>query len=187
MKREARAGAAVNNARFEIEDTWTLSFGKRLDKVVRMAYFDWLTESLRAKLDEEAVGQAVALRGYFQMAEDHGLLIPVLASAVAMAETWFATREPTLYAQGGVRQGSVSVLAAFPNGRTAVLSSDLARGPSEKPAVTLLLIGNHGSMQFADQPGNDGLAVDLGPSHHPRRQRIAELIEESLRKGAPAS
>ena len=157
--------------------------------VVRVAYIDWLTESLRAKLNEQAVGEPVALRGYFQIADDHGLLIPTLAAAVAMAETWFGSRGPTLYAQGGAQQGSVSVLATFPNGRTAVLSSDLARGSAgdaEGPAVTLLLIGNHGSMQFTDRPGSDGLAVDLGPSNDRDQQRLAAVIEDSLRKGAPA-
>ncbi len=152
-----------------------------------MAYIDWLTDSLGAKLAEQAVGEPVALRGYFQIADDHGLLIPTLAAAVAMAETWFGSRGPTVYAQGGVEQGSVSVLATFPNGGTAVLSSDLARGGAEGPSVTLLLIGNHGTMQFSDRPGSDGLAVDLGVSNNADQQRMAAFIEDSLRKGAPAS
>ncbi len=155
-----------------------------------MAYIDWLTESLRAKLAEQAVGEPVALRAYFQIADDHGLLIPTLASAVAMAETWFGSRGPTVYAQGGAQQGSVTVMATFANGGTAVLSSDLARGAAgaaEGPSVTLLLIGNHGTMQFDDRPGSDGLAVDLGVSNNADQKRIAALIEDSLRKGAPVS
>ena len=155
-----------------------------------MAYIDWLTESLRAKLAEQAVGEPVALRGYFQIADDHGLLIPTLAAAVAMAETWFGSVGPTIHAQGGAQQGSVSVLATFANGRTAVLSSDLARGSggsAEGPSVTVLLIGNHGTMQFTDRPGSDGLAVDLRPPNSPDQQRLAALIEDSLRKGEPVS
>ena len=160
-----------------------------LDMVVRVAYIDWLTESLRAKLAEQAVGEPVALRGYFQIADDHGLLISTLAAAVAMAETWFDSRGPTVYAQGGVEQGSISVLATFPNGRTAVLSSDLVResaGDGEGPSVTLLLIGNHGTMQFNDRPGSDGLAVDLGVSNNADQERIVAVIEDSLRSGGPA-
>ena len=166
--------------------TFVLFFRFVLDKVVRVAYLDWLTESLRAKLAEEAVGEPVALRGYLQVAEDHGLLIPTLAAAVVMAETWFGSRGPTVYAQGGAEQGSVSVLATFPNGRTAVLSSDLARGVAEGPSVTLLLVGNHGTMQFTDRPGSDGLAVDLGVPSNADQERVATLIEESLRIGGPA-
>ena len=71
-----------------------------------------------------------------------------------------------------------------------MLSSDLARGSggsAEGPSVTVLLIGNHGTMQFTDRPGSDGLAVDLRPPNSPDQQRLAALIEDSLKKGAPAS
>ncbi len=157
--------------------------------VVRVAYIDWLTESLRKKLAEQAVGEAVALRGYFQIADDHGLLIPTLAALVVMAEIWFGSRGPNVYAQGGIEQGSISVLATFPNGRTAVLSSDLVRGSAgdaEGPSVTVLLIGNHGTMQFNDRPGSDGLAVDLSVSNNADQERIMAMIEDSLRSGGPA-
>ena len=149
-----------------------------------MSYFDWLTGSLREKLAERVVGEPVALRGYVQIADDHGLLIPALAATVVMAETWFESVRPTVYAQGDIREGSVSVLAAFTNGRIAVLSSDLVRPSTalEVPSVDLILIGNHGTMQFSDQPGNDGVAVDIDPSDHPAQRRMVTLIENSLRK-----
>ena len=149
-----------------------------------MSYFDWLTGSLREKLAERAIGEPVALRGYVQIADDHGLLIPTLAATVVMAETWFENVGPTVYAQGDVREGSVSVLATFTNGRIAVLSSDLVRPSTalEVPSVDLILIGNHGTMQFSDQPGNDGVAVDTAFSDHPAQRRVATLIEDSLRK-----
>ena len=152
-----------------------------------MSYFDWLAGSLREKLSEKVIGEPVALRGYLQVADDHGLLIPTLAVAVVMAETWFRSSRPTLYAQGGVKEGSVSVLATFPNGRVAILSSDLVRPSTvaEVPSVTLLLIGNHGTMHFTDRPRSDGLAIDLGPPNHPDEWRIAAVIEDSLRKKAP--
>ena len=50
-----------------------------------MSYFDWLAGSLKEKLSERVIGDPVALRGYFQVADDHGLLIPTLAAAVAVA------------------------------------------------------------------------------------------------------
>lgn len=153
-----------------------------------VAYLDWLEETLARKLAEKPIGEPVALRAYLQFSTDHGLLTPTLAAAVAIAGRWLGSEKPRVYAQGSPQQGFVSVLATFPNGRTALLSSDLVRAGAaggEAPSVTLLLIGNHGTMQFTDRPGLDGLPVDLKPPCHTEQRRIAALIERSLSEGRP--
>ncbi len=155
----------------------------------RVAYFEWLGQAVGAKLADKPIGDAVALRAYLQLASDHGLLIPTLAAALAMAGRWLGS--PTgLYAQGGSRQGSVSALAHF-SGRTALISSDLIRpgdgAGAERPTVTLLLIGNRGSLQFSDHPGADGLPVILDPPHGEGERNIRAMIEQSLRQQRPVT
>ena len=151
----------------------------------RVAYFQWLGQAVRAKLTDKPIGDAVALRAYLQLTSDHGLLIPTLAAALAMAGRWLGS--PTgLYAQGGSRQGYVSALAQF-SGRTALISSDLIRTGDERPAVTLLLVGNRGSLQFSDHPGADGLLVNLDPPHGEEERNIGAMIEQSLRQKRPVA
>ena len=109
----------------------------------------------------------------------------------ALAQRWFGAPPLSLYAQGGAEDGYVSVLATFTKGQTALISSDLVRGGAEpcgeSPKATLVLLGNHGSMQFSDSPGSDGLPADLAPPRGAPQQQILRLIQESLREGKPAS
>ncbi len=158
--------------------------------VSAVAYLDWLEETLASKLASKPIGEPVALRAYLQLTSDHGLLTPTAAAAVAMAGSWFGTSLLSLYAQGGAEPGYVSILAKFAKGQTALISSDLVRSgakPCEEfPAATLVLIGNHGSMQFSDSPGSDGLPVDLTPPNNAPQRQLLRLIQESLRDGKPA-
>ena len=156
-----------------------------------VAYLDWLEQTLRTKLTSNAIGDPVALRAYLQLTSDHGLLTPTAAAAVVMAQRWFGTSVLSIYAQGGAELGYVSILAKFVKGQTALISSELVRSGAEPrgefPTVTLVLIGNHGSMQFSDSPGSDGLPVDLTPPNGTPQQQLLRLIQESLREGKPAS
>ncbi len=159
--------------------------------VSAVAYLDWLEQTLRTKLTSNPIGEPVALRAYLQLTSDHGLLTPTAAAAVVMAQRWFGAPPLSLYAQGGADLGYVSILAKFAKGQTALISSDLVRSSAEPraefPAATLLLIGNHGSMQFSDSPGSDGLPVDLTPPNNAPQRHLLRLIQESLREGRPAS
>jgi hypothetical protein len=156
-----------------------------------VTYLDWLEQTLATKLASKPVGEPVALRAYLQLTSDHGLLAPTAAAAVALAQRWFGAPPLSLYAQGGAEDGYVSVLATFTKGQTALISSDLVRGGAEpcgeSPKATLVLLGNHGSMQFSDSPGSDGLPADLAPPRGAPQQQILRLIQESLREGKPAS
>ena len=150
--------------------------------------------------DDEILGKAydgvlmrrllTYLRPYWRQAVV-ALLAIVVGAAVALAQRWFGTSPLSLYAQGGAEHGYVSVLATFAKGQTAVISSDLVRDGAEpcgeSPAATLVLLGNHGSMQFTDTPGSDGLPVDLAPPQGGPQQQLLRLIQESLREGKPAS
>ena len=156
-----------------------------------MAYLNWLEQTLRTKLTGNPIGEPVALRAYLQLTSDHGLLTPTAAAAVAIAQRWFGTSPLSIYAQGGAEFDYVSILAKFARGQTALISSELVRSGAEPcaefPTATLVLIGNHGSMQFSDSPGSDGLPVDLTPPNNAPQQQLLRLIQESLREGEPAS
>ena len=159
--------------------------------VSAVAYLDWLEQTLRTKLASNPIGEPVALRAYLQLTSDHGLLTPTAAAAVVMAQRWFGAPPLSLYAQGGADLGYVSILAKFAKGQTALISSDLVRSSAEPraefPTATVVLIGNHGSMQFSDSPGSDGLPVDLTPPNNAPQRQLLRLIQESLREGRPAS
>ena len=145
----------------------------------------------RQKLSGSPIGEPVALRACLQLTSDHGLLTPTAAAAVVMAQRWFGAPPLSVYAQGGAELGYVSVLVKFAKGQTALINSDLVRSGAEPraefPTARLLLIGNHGSMQFSDSPGSDGLPVDLTPPNNAPQQQLLRLIQESLREGKPAS
>jgi hypothetical protein len=145
-----------------------------------VAYLDWLAQSVAASLRDGSIGEPVAVRLFLVLTADHGELVRGAAAGVAMAGGWFAQPLERLHAQGAVREGQISVQASFA-GRTALVSAELLR-QAGRPEVRLLILGQKGSLTHEDQPGSDGLAVDLKP---PEAKRESELIERSLREGAP--
>jgi hypothetical protein len=145
-----------------------------------VAYLEWLEQSVAASLADGSVGEPVAVRLFLALSEDHGEVARMAGSGVAAAGRWFAKPLERVYAQGSLHEGRVSALATFA-GRTALVSVDLVR-PGKQPAVRLLILGQRGSLTHEDEPGSDGLRVDLTP---PEARRETELIERSLRDGAP--
>ena len=157
--------------------------------VVTLPYLDWLEETLSGKLASKPIGEPVALRAHVRLTSDHGLLIPTLAATVKVVSRWFGQATPKLYAQGGAEQGHVSVLATFAGGQTALVGSELIRDSdaprTNEAEVRLLLVGNHGTMEFADTPGADTLPVDLAVSSDPQTQALVRAIQQSLKEGGP--
>jgi len=140
-----------------------------------MAYPEWLEKSLQAAIARKGIGAPVALRAFLQLTPDHGLLLPVLAHGVQMAERWFGSPLKQLYAQGAVEAGYLTALAEYQRGQTALISAETCR--SEDPMVLVLLVGNRGTLQFEDKP-------DLAPLV-PGDIPVRTLIEKSLRSGQP--
>lgn len=157
--------------------------------MVTLPYLDWLEEVLAGKLTAKPVGDPVAVRVHARLTSDHGLLIPTLAATVRIVSRWFGQDSPKLYAQGGVEQSHVNVLATFAGGQTALVGSELIResatSHTNQTEVKILLVGNHGTMEFADSPGEDTLPVDLALSNDSQAQAIARAIEQSLREHKP--
>ena len=156
-----------------------------------LPYLDWLEEVLAEKLASKPIGEPVALRAHVSLTADHGLLVPTLAATVKVASRWFGQGRPKLYAQGGAQQGHVSVLATYAGGQTAVLGSELlqdgeAHGSADA-GVRLLLVGNHGTLEFTDAPGSDTLKVDLAPSTDRETRILIRSIERSLTQQKPVA
>ena len=152
-------------------------------------YVEWLEKAVERKLADNSIGLPVALRAQLNLSSDHGLLVPSLAGLASAADRWFSSKPLTVYAQGGAELEYVSLLVKFSGGQTALLSSEVVRGDgglgSEGPNVLLLVVGNHGTMQFTDNPGPDGRAVDIGLPRGAETQKLARAIEESLTKARP--
>ena len=154
-----------------------------------MPYLDWLEQTLAARLAAKPIGEPVAVRAFFQLSEDHGLLTPALAAAVAASARWLDSRPSRLHAQGGAAQGFLSVLVEFAGGQTALVTSETrhALGPTlGESAVLVLILGNHGSLRYDDQPGAGGLSFPALPADQARYQPFHAAIERSLRTGRPA-
>ena len=151
-----------------------------------MSYLKWLEDSLADKLKEQPVGVPVALRAYLELSGDHGHLVPTAGALAAAAAGWFGAGLPNVYALGGADQGYVSVTATYPRGQTAVIVVESLRGAAaEQPGVRLLLIGNHGTMEFADVPGADTRTADLAPPADTKADILSRAIERSLRSRTP--
>ena len=152
-----------------------------------LAYVEWLEKAVQRKLADDSIGLPVVLRAELNLISDHGLLISSLARIASAAERWFASKPLTVYAQGGAELEYVSLLVKFSGGQTALLSSEVVRGDggpgAEGPNVLLLVVGNHGTMEFRDNPGADGRAADMEPAGGAETQKLARAIEESLRLG----
>ncbi len=151
-----------------------------------MSYLKWFEDSLAEKLKEQPVGVPVALRVYVELSGDHGHLVPTAGVMAAAAAGWFSAGLPNVYALGGADQGYVSVTATYPGGQTAVIVVESLRGTAgEQPNVRLLLIGNHGTMEFADTPGSDTRTVDLDPPANTEAGALSRAIERSLQSRTP--
>ena len=151
-----------------------------------MSYLEWLENSLTDKLEEQPVGEPVALRAYLELSEDHGHLVPTAGAMAAVAGAWFGAGLPKVYALGGAGQGFVSVTATYPGGQTAlIVAESLSAAAGERPSVRLLLIGNRGTMEFADAPGADFRTVDRTPPAGAGSAALSRAIADSLRSGAP--
>lgn len=151
-----------------------------------MSYIEWLENSLTDKLQEQPVGEPVALRAYLELSDDHGHLVPTAGAMASVAGAWFGAGLPKVYALGGADQGYVSVTATYPGGQTAlIVAESLSAAAGERPSVRLLLIGNHGTMEFADSPGADFRMVDRTPPAGASSEALSRAIAESLRSGAP--
>jgi len=139
-----------------------------------MNYLASLEKAVGAALARKQIGRPVALRIVLQVTADHGLVVPVAAQAVEMAQRWFGSVAVRVYAQGGARSGFVSVLAEFAAGETALIAAEAG---TEPPAVLVLLIGNHGTLQYDDARE----AVLAQPADSPLRR----VIERSLESRRP--
>ncbi len=145
-----------------------------------MAYLEWLEQSLQDAAARDAIGEPVAVRAYLALGEDHGELARTTGAAVAMAGRLLGQPLEALHAQGSPERGEISVHAAF-DGRIAMLSAELVRAGKPRD-VKVVLLGEKGTVSHEDEPGADGLPVDLRP---PDAARETALVERSLRTEGP--
>ena len=140
-----------------------------------MAYLTWLGGVVHQALTQKRIGTPVALRAYFLLSPDHGLLLPTLAEALTTAARWFGSPLTRVYCLGGVRAGEITAHAEFSAGQTALLTAATLRDPLS--LADLLVIGNHGTLRHQDRPES----FQPGPAD----PKLARALERSLAAGAP--
>jgi hypothetical protein len=140
-----------------------------------MAYLTWLADNVQNAIIQKRIGTPVALRGFFLLSPDHGLLLPTLAEVLTTAAQWFGSPLTRIYALGGVRAGEITALAEFSAGQTALLTAATLRDATAM--ADLLVVGNHGTLRHQDHP----------ESFEPGRAdpKLARALERSLAAGAP--
>lgn len=149
----------------------------RLIRFPTVKHLAWIEETIGAKLRANAIGKPVFVRANLQLIADHGHLVRLAAEALGTASKWMAAPVRSVYAQGGVRQGFISLMAEFDAGQSALLAVELTHGqPAE---VQVLVVGQHGTLRFDDFPEPLQLsAAEPSPSAQSMR-----LIEASLANG----
>ncbi len=145
-----------------------------------MQYFSWLEKTIGAALAGNPIGRPVFVRAHLELTADHGLLIPISEAGVAIVSRLAGAPVRSIYALGGVKQGTVSLQVEFAQGQTSLVTAELTHGG--EPAVQLLLAGQNGTLRFDDFP-DPRLLVQTIESPTPGYRRS---IERSLALGKPA-
>ncbi|MBI3697062.1 MAG: hypothetical protein HY238_19785 [Acidobacteria bacterium] len=140
-----------------------------------MSYFAWLEKAVAEAIAQKRIGSPVSLRAFFHLSADHGVLLPLLGEALGAAGVWFAAPAVRVYALGGARDGQVTALVEYAAGQTALVSVATLHDPA--PLADLLLIGNHGTLRYQDQP-------DYRPADR-ANAKLLQAIEKSLAGQAP--
>lgn len=140
-----------------------------------MKYLAWLEETVGARLRGGAIGKPVFVRANLQLSADHGHLVPLAAAALDTASQWIGAAVRSIYAQGGIRQGFVSLLVEFAGGQSALVTAELAHSGAE---TQLLIVGQHGTLRFDDFPE----PLQIGTAA-PSGGRWRQAIEASLKSG----
>lgn len=141
-------------------------------------YLTWLEPVIGSRVTPESIGNVVFVRANLELTADHGLLTAVAAAGLGNAARWIQAEPSSVYAQGGVKEGYVSLLAEFANGASALISAEAAHG---EPSAQLLLVGQRGTLRYDDYP-QAGQLKDRPLA----RAEWVRWIERSLRLGAPA-
>ncbi len=146
-----------------------------------MPYLDWLAAQVTPRLRSGAIGLPVFVRANLEIHADHGLLFPAAAEALEAAVGWLDGSVKSIYAQGSVRDGFVSLLVEFSNGRTALIGVEVHM--EGDPSARLLIVGQHGTLRLDDFPELPQLAnPTIGAA-----ARWIPMIERSLVTKRPAA
>jgi hypothetical protein len=142
-----------------------------------MAYLTWLGGAVQQAITQKRIGSPVALRAFFLLSSDHGLLLPTMAEALTAAARWFGSPLTRVYALGTVQAGEITALAEFAAGQTALVTAATLRDPI--PLADILVIGNHGTLRHQDHP----------EAFQPGRAdpKLARALERSLAAGDPVA
>ena len=179
MVLSSAGAAAVTACEADADDT---SAPDKTDERLRMDYFEILSESLLARVENGAIGKPVALRLYLQLTNDHGQLIPHAALGVDLAKRWLDGGAKIVHLQGGVKSGYITILTRVGNG-TALVHSELIRPPTSPARLRLLLVGNQGSAEFEDSPSALGHPAELTLPSPPNLKPTVEEIQRLLKAG----
>lgn len=115
-----------------------------------MRYLEWLEKAVGERLSSGAIGPPVFVRADLQVAADHGLLGPLAGAAVESAVKWLNASVHSIYALGGAKAGTVTVMVECTGGQSALLSADMVwEGDA---AAQLLIIGQKGTLRLDDFP-----------------------------------
>lgn len=143
-----------------------------------MHYLSWLEPVVSTRTAAGGpIGPVVFVRANLELTADHGLLTRLAAAGLDTAAKWIASEPKSLYTQGGVKSGYITLTVEFANGASALIAAEAAHS---EPAVQLLLVGRNGTLRYDDFPAPEQLHESP-----PASASSIAWVEDSLRAGKP--
>lgn len=143
-----------------------------------MHYLSWLEPIVSSRTEATGpIGPVVFVRANYELTADHGLLTRLAAAALDNATKWIASSPKSVYSQGGVKSGYISLTVEFANGASALIAAEAAHSD---PVVQLLLVGRNGTLRYDDYPAPHQLR-----DSPPASPASIAWVEDSLRAGKP--
>jgi predicted dehydrogenase len=140
-------------------------------------------ETISAAIKSKRIGTPVFARIVAHAATDPEETGPLLGSALEATCSWLSDEPSRVTALGSLSAGGVSVLAEFPRGQTALVSTG-TRGASP-PRLEAVLIGTGGVASWTPADGHDIQAKRSVDRPSKASQRLLDAVRQSIESGRP--
>lgn len=142
-----------------------------------------LARAVASNIESGRIGGPVFLRWTVLADTLDGGIESAICAMASKASDWMGSPLRSLFAMASSGCSTITVLADFPAGQTALLTAGRAHG---RPEIDFTLLGENGALYHHDLPqfvpqGN------FDADRCGRDELILEMVRDSLRSGSPVS
>ena len=142
-----------------------------------------LARAVASNIESGRIGGPVFLRWtLFSDTPDGGIESAICAMA-SKASDWMGGPLRSLFAMAGADCSTITVLADYPAGQTALLTAGRAHG---RPEIDFTLLGNNGALYHHDLPQFVPEGI-FNADRCERDARMLEIVRDSIQSGSPVS